>query len=604
VLGAGSGLVALAVLNLWQAVRDADARAALEAQNAAWTMAASAATALRAPAMVDALPAELRFEREKGRVVVPGFVGWLDAPPDWGPFPPFGLEVAERLDEAAQLEYSGQEAAASELLRDLLGSDRLPEQERRRVALRAAWLSHRAGVPLQRDTLLTEVGRARGRLAVSVALLNAAAFGALPPPIEDELARMPVDEAPALLERLGEQGVDTAGLAERLRRVGRQRHVLRLAAEVLDGPGMPPPSSGPIVVGGGLLIYHPEDRFRGRGAWADAPTLAAALTGPAPAELPRVVDGGELVVSAGEALPSDAFVVVPGLLGVLPVPVAASFWSRPGVLGGTVIGLALLFGAGLTFSLRAARREADAQAARAEFLTVVTHELKTPLASIRLLAEMLEDQRVTPDRVTEYYGLLWSESARLTMLIENVLDLGRMDRGERAYDLRGQAVEEIVAEGVALIRPLAARDGMVMDVRLADPWAWADVDRGAFLPALLNVLDNARKYASDGRRIEVATAPGEHGHEVTVRDFGPGVPPEEREGVFLRFKRGRAHLDGSVPGVGLGLYLSRAILRRHGGDLRCEAPDEGPGALFRFVLPVAERQPVLAQRRRPPEAAK
>ena len=118
-----------------------------------------------------------------------------------------------------------------------------------------------------------------------------------------------------------------------------------------------------------------------------------------------------------------------------------------------------------------------------------------------------------------------------------------------------------------------------------------NVDCGAFVQALLNVMENARKYAKSGGRLVIDSTTCNGQYQLGVRDFGPGIPETEREAIFQRFQRGADQRDGSIAGVGLGLYLARAILRAHGGDLSCEAVEgDGGGAQFRFTLPVAKER--------------
>lgn len=609
-LASGAGLVALAVLNLWRAVQDADARAQLDAQRNAQSMAQALQAVLRAPEFAGAVAAEQRFSVADGALVIPDELAWLQPPPRWQEPLPLSIEVEDRLQRAEAREFGeGDGLGALADLVDLLGSERLEGQARDRVALRAAWTAHRAGDAPRRDELLDGLAELDGQRAVSAALLHAARSGTVPPALWQALLDMPVAEVDSVSVRLAQHGVDVEELVVGVRRRARWRESLRAvrSAGVLAAARLPG-LHGPRVSEGRLVALHASADGEGRGYSLTADQLVEVLSQPMPVGVPEVASVGELVVADGDAFAADVVPVVSGWLGVRPVAPEPSLWSRPLVLGGVVGGLALLFGAGLYFALRAAGREAAAMRARADFLTVVTHELKTPLASIRLLSEMLEEGRVAGDRVREYYGLLWSESARLTMLIENVLDLGRMERGERSYDLRGQSVEEVVGEAVELMRPLMEKEGVVLVYEPWDPPVWSDLDRGAMLQALLNVLDNARKYGAEGRRVEVATRPGAGSaarplHEVLVRDHGPGVAPLEREGIFVRFKRGQAQMDGSVPGVGLGLYLARSILRRHDGDLRCEEPEDGAGGVcFVFELPVGE-QPVLRQAFRPPAAA-
>jgi len=149
-------------------------------------------------------------------------------------------------------------------------------------------------------------------------------------------------------------------------------------------------------------------------------------------------------------------------------------------------------------------------------------------------------------------------------------------------------MDGIVREAIGVFDPLARRDQMELDVELGADDTEVSVDCGAFVQALLNVMENARKYAKVGKRLEVRSAAGNGRYELSVRDYGPGVPVEEQETIFQRFQRGRAQVHGSVAGVGLGLYLARTILRAHGGDLVCEQADGG--CRFRFTLPIAAEE--------------
>jgi two-component system phosphate regulon sensor histidine kinase PhoR len=234
------------------------------------------------------------------------------------------------------------------------------------------------------------------------------------------------------------------------------------------------------------------------------------------------------------------------------------------------------------------RREVDLTAARARFLTNVTHELKTPLASIRLFAEMLLEGRVESEaKRGEYHRLLAGESERLSALIENVLDLGRLERGERALDLKPRRMDELTREILERIAPLAARDGLTIATRGLDLPCEASCDRGALAQALVNLLDNSRKYAAAGGKVEVALERDGGVARLCVRDFGPGIPEEERERIFEPFVRGERQRDGAIPGLGLGLHLARSLLRAQHGELRCTAPgDGGAGVCFVAELPL------------------
>jgi two-component system phosphate regulon sensor histidine kinase PhoR len=284
------------------------------------------------------------------------------------------------------------------------------------------------------------------------------------------------------------------------------------------------------------------------------------------------------------------FAGVPGLrgIGTLDEQPREPPWLRPLLLGALLLVLTFALALAVVVQLRGARAEVRAARTQSEFLTTVTHELKTPLAGIRLLGEMLAEGRAK-GREADYYRMLAGEAARLSLLIENVLDLGRLERGERAYDLRATELGELVRETLAWFAPVAERDGVVVACHDELGPVTLPLDRAAFVQALVAVLDNAHKYGRAGQRIDVTLRSGDGGRRAVldVRDRGDGVPAAERERIFARFVRGSAHAHGSTPGVGIGLHLARTIAHKLGGELSVGDPlDGGPGARFTFSFPL------------------
>lgn len=598
-LTSGAGLVALVGIGLLRSLEQGRLRAELDAAQGAQVQARAMRAALDDPAVLQLVPAPGRFRMAELAIEVPEPIGWLRPEPA----PPADPVVAERLRQVAHAEFVAADgAAATAELDALLAPGVLAAEERLAVVAAAAWQAHRTGATGRRDGLraeltstLAEARPARcgrepfAQCAASAALLHAAADGGLPEWAGALLPALPPRLAGPVLARLGEHGCEVAALRDALERNARRRALL---AEVSDLLAMDS-RSGVRAVGDRLLLWYPEpDTVRigwGEGGLGDAAAIGRALADHAVSDLPPVPDLAAVTATAATP-PPGAVEVVPGLLYTVPRAAAQpGLLARPAAVAAAALALTLVFLGSALLGWRALRREADALAARTEFLTVVTHELKTPLSALRLLSEMLVEGRVPPGQEAEYYALLAGESARLGMLIENVLDLGRMERGERAYDLRSCDLAQVVREAVAVLAPLARRDGLGLELREGDGAApaAARADRGALLQALLNVLDNGRKYAAAGGRLEVHTGRRDSVLSVTVRDFGPGVPAAEREAVFERFRRGAAHRHGSVPGVGLGLHLARSIVRRHGGELVCGAPaDGGPGAVFTLTLPL------------------
>jgi two-component system phosphate regulon sensor histidine kinase PhoR len=580
--------------SLVQASRQDRSRAELDARTAARDLAHALRAALRAPAVLTLLPASERFVVQRGTVQIDPEVGWLrerETVQD--------TVVAEKLRQAQVAEFAHGDAAAAaahfeELLETMGPSPSLP------VLAAAAWQAQRAGANERASELGARLDQALDALpsaatadrelarAVSATALFATAAGRSRAAWTDRLLpSLAPDLGWPTLDRLAERGADVDSLRTQLQHTAARRELLATVAERLQAPA---PTPGATAASGWLLLWFPDegDPASGRGALTST-ELLAALRGlgtnrPEVPGLPPVPERGTLVFTRPDV---EAEEVVPQLVWVTAPPLPEPPWfTQPTAVMAAGLALAAVFAASAFFTVRGLRREALAMRARAEFLTGVTHELKTPVAAIRLVADVLTDDDVPPDKQREYFGLLAGESARLSMLVENVLDLGQMERGERAYDLRPGDLAEVVREAVMLFTPLGKRAGLQLELHEGAPRAVATLDRGALMQALLNVLENARKYAADGKRLEVSTTAGGGAFTIAVRDYGDGVAAAEREAIFTRFQRGASHQHGSIPGVGLGLYLARTIVQRHGGELRCVEPAQGPGALFVFTLPL------------------
>ncbi len=547
------------------------------------------------------MPAAEQFTVHAGTVVYPEPLGWLHEHPQ----APLDAVVADRLQQAQIAEFArGDATAALAQFDELLGPQGPTGDAALPCLLAAAWAAHRAGDTARSDLLaarraaalakLSAAGLAQPELAAFVAgsvLLDAARGQAPAPALTPLLQALPERLTAALFARLHERGQPAAALATAAAAIQQQRRRLVLAQGLVpqfDAPTLARAADGQLV----LWFADPQTAGNGRGA-VTRPEFLHSLVAPdgpterAPSDPRRTLPAVPSTAGLTFLEPTgDHEVVVPGLAWVAPAAVPEPHWlARPAAVVTATLALVFVFGGSLWFAARALRRETLAIRARSDFLTGVTHELKTPIASIRLVAEVLSDDEVPAAKQLEYFALLAGESARLSMLIENVLDLGQMERGERAYDLRPGDLAQVVRDAVRLFGPLAQRAGLQLEVHEGAGEVPATIDQGALLQALLAVFENARKYAAAGGQLTVTTAHRGDQFTIDVRDFGPGVPTAERDAVFERFQRGRAHRHGSIPGTGLGLYLARSIVARHGGTLVCLAPADGPGARFRFTLP-------------------
>lgn len=226
---------------------------------------------------------------------------------------------------------------------------------------------------------------------------------------------------------------------------------------------------------------------------------------------------------------------------------------------------------------------------KTDFVSNVSHELKTPLTSIRMFSELLSEGRVTePDKQRSYLNIITAEAARLTRLINNVLDFSRMERGEKEYNFADCDLAGIAKEAAETFRPHLESTGFKFATVLPDSPVQIRADRDAIAQVIVNLLSNAEKYSNGSKEITLQVT----GHvgpvrrvELKVMDRGPGVPPEARERIFEKFYRANDSLTNTVQGSGLGLTLARQIARAHQGDV-AYAPREGGGSCFTLRLPL------------------
>lgn len=230
-----------------------------------------------------------------------------------------------------------------------------------------------------------------------------------------------------------------------------------------------------------------------------------------------------------------------------------------------------------------------------EFLATVSHELRTPLTAIRSFAEILRDHPDLPEEERQrFVAVIAEEAERLSRLVDDILDLSRLEAGRMEWHVRRCDLRELVEKALERIGPVLRERGVVAEADLAVPRAPVACDPDRLLQVLLNLLNNAAKFvpAGTGRiRVELRSLGGTW--LVRVEDNGPGVPPELREAVFEKFRQAPV-ADGERPsGSGLGLAICREILRHFGGRIWCEDSRLG-GAAFCFTLPAAPLTPSRA----------
>ncbi len=256
---------------------------------------------------------------------------------------------------------------------------------------------------------------------------------------------------------------------------------------------------------------------------------------------------------------------------------AASFVVLASMLAGTLL-LSMLAGGALL--LWQSRRDFRDALRKTTFVSNVSHELKTPLTTIRMYAEMLAQDRVTEEpRRRAYVGVIAAESARLTRLVNNVLDFSRLEQGRKTYHREPIDLANWLRDAIATHRDRIEAAGLRIELRVPEQPVIVRGDRDALDQVLLNLLDNAVKYAAAGGSLSIAVEQDAAWIRIAVADRGAGIPRDQAARIFESFYRVDDSLTTRVPGSGLGLSIGRRLMRDLGGDLTF-TPRDGGGAIF------------------------
>jgi signal transduction histidine kinase len=292
-----------------------------------------------------------------------------------------------------------------------------------------------------------------------------------------------------------------------------------------------------------------------------------------------------VATEVGEALPHWEMAVY--LLD--PEKLAKSAQTLKLTLGLLIAMLLAAIGAGGWLIVADLNRQLALARQKTDFVSNVSHELKTPLTSIRMFSELLAEGRVVePEKRQSYLNIITAEASRLTRLINNVLDFSRMERGEKKYNFQKCDLADLVRETVETYRPHLESNGFRVQATWPESAVMINGDRDALAQVVVNLLSNAEKYSHDQKEIavEVASVREPLPHvEVRVMDRGTGVPRGCEEKIFEQFYRAHDSLSSGIQGSGLGLTLARQIARAHGGDV-VHRPREGGGSCFTLRLPV------------------
>ena len=532
----------------------------------------------------------------------------------WVPAPPALLPASTReFIEAEQAEYRGESARALSVYEQLAASASAPV---------------RAGALLRVARVYRRVGAWDRALAAyrKLALIDDVAIDGMP---TDLVARRAIAFVLEDAGRAEDLARETVGL-ERDMLAGRwplDRAAWTLMVEQLarwSGREVATPNDARLFSAAGEWLWHewPRSSPSAEGAATrrvvnvegvpisfivqpeDSGTVAALAILPSVVEswLRTAVAGDRFVLSddsglvvAGKAIDSATVrksSTDTGLPWTIALP-ADAFSGPDGELAGRrrllAVGLAaivLLLAGGSAILWRVVQQQLAVAKLRTNFVSAVSHEFRTPLASLRHVTELLiESDGVPPQERRAFYEVLARNTDRLQRLVESVLDFSRMEEGRKPYQLQqvraGTLARQVVAD---FVRDGRTRDAAI-DVRVDQP---ADVeiqvDPVAAGQAIWNVLDNAVKYSPGQPVIEVTVAPHSDGIAIGVRDQGLGIPATEQQQIFGKFVRGEQAARLGIKGTGLGLSIVSHIMQAHGGTVEVESR-EGGGSSFVLVFP-------------------
>ncbi|MGD9737135.1 MAG: sensor histidine kinase [Solirubrobacterales bacterium] len=271
-------------------------------------------------------------------------------------------------------------------------------------------------------------------------------------------------------------------------------------------------------------------------------------------------------------LAGAAAVAVPGHMGFEQVLLAFV------AVAGAVVATALVVRLAMQ-----ERSQREIEEARRGLVAAASHDLRTPLASLRLLVDAIEDGVATGEDRDRYLAEIRTHVAVLSDLIDDLFELSRIEAGDISWSLRQVELGELIGETVAAMRVPAEERGVRLAAELPSPGVAAEADAEKVQRVLFNLIQNAIRHTPADGSVTVRARPHGGEVEVEVADDGEGIPPGAGERVFDAFYRGDA--SRGEGGAGLGLAISRAIIEAHGGRIWLE--DGMPGTTVRFTLPAA-----------------
>jgi signal transduction histidine kinase len=247
----------------------------------------------------------------------------------------------------------------------------------------------------------------------------------------------------------------------------------------------------------------------------------------------------------------------------------------------------LTFGAVLI--ARTIAHEMEILKLKSDFVSSVSHEFKTPLTSIKALAERLQgDKVIDPERMKQYFSLISQNAEQLTRLVKNLLDFSKIEEGKIEYNFAPTDIAELVTQQLRDFEKNDVQKSARIRVHISGDIPPLLVDREALSQALNNLLDNAFKFSSSDREVEVHLKKDGENVVIEVADKGIGIPQDELEKIFDKFYQAKNAVKQSAKGTGLGLTLVKHTAEAHGGKALVKSK-VGEGSTFSLILPIKRK---------------
>jgi signal transduction histidine kinase len=232
------------------------------------------------------------------------------------------------------------------------------------------------------------------------------------------------------------------------------------------------------------------------------------------------------------------------------------------------------------------RRDRQLRQLKEDFISNVSHELKTPLSLIRMFSEMLVTGRVKDeDRRLDYFRIIHSESDRMSRLIVNLLDFANLGRGIKSGHFEKTNIAQLVVKALEAYRYEIQKDGFLLNLETHPDIPDSYVDPNAITMAFLNLLDNSVKYSGDQKQIDVRVKRTNGFVDLAVIDKGIGIPASEQPKIFDKFYRGSEPSVRRVRGSGIGLAITKHVAEMHGGEVLVDS-EPGRGSMFTLRIPI------------------